>query len=188
MTISDWVDLARHCVLFAVLIAAAYTDLAQGKIYNWLVLPGIALGLVLNLAVGGLARGGPWGANLLSSGLGIGMVLLVFIWPYLKGGIAAGDVKLMVAVGAIGGMHRLFTAYALFFASLVGALMALLVLIWRGRLRQGLRGAARFAVSLRRVDGQPQGEEAENPEALTVPYGFAIAVGSIIAWYMVEVG
>jgi len=175
--------LLRHCLLFGVLIAAVYTDLAQGKIYNWCTLPAIVAGLLVNYALGGLLDGGWAGANLGSSVLGLLVVGLVMGWPYLRGGIAAGDVKLMLAVGAIGGMHGYFVLYALLYSSLIGALMALVALVWRGKLREGVRGALRFTLSIRRL--QPDGPESGTPgSGITIPYGFAISIGSVIAWYL----
>ena len=82
--------LAKHCILFALLIACVYTDLARGKIYNWCTVPGIVVALGLNLLIGGLWRGGLTGANLGSAAIAVAVVALIFAWPYLKGGIAAG--------------------------------------------------------------------------------------------------
>ncbi len=181
MSASDWLLLCRHCLLFTVVIVAVYTDIARCKIYNWCTLPAIFLGLLFGLAIGGLWGGGWRGGNLGSSALAIVMVAVVFAWPYLKGGIAAGDLKLMLAVAAVGGTHKGFIFHALLYTALVGALMALLVVIWRGRLRAGLGGALRFAFSLKR-----RAPEQAQAEKITVPYGVAISIGSILAWYMVE--
>jgi len=175
----------RHGLLFAVLIAAVYTDLSRGKIHNWCTLPGILLGVMLNAGLGGVFEGGLWGANLVSSLGALVVVLLVFLWPYLRGGIAAGDVKLMLAVGAIGGMHNFFIAYALLYSSLIGVAMALVMLVWKGRLRAGLKGTVRFLFSRRRLGVEGDGDESFG-SGVVIPYGFAIAVGSIFAWYMVE--
>ena len=175
----------RHCVLFAVLIISVYSDLVRGKIYNWCVLPGLFLGLLLNALLGGFWAGHLSGANLGSSALAILLVLIVFLWPYLKGGIAAGDVKLMLAVAGIGGLHNYFILYALLYTAFIGALMALSVLIWRGRLRAGLKGTARFLFSAGPRSSEAEGEQKTPP--ITVPYGLAISFGSILAWFIVEV-
>ena len=187
---THWVELARHCLLFALVIVAVYTDLARGRIYNWCTLGALYVGLLLNFVLGGLWGGTPWSASLGASAVAIALVLLVCAWPYLKGGIAGGDVKLMLAVAAIGGMKGGFIAYALFFCSLIGALMALLALIWRGWLLEGLRGAARFTFTLQRLDAprtQDTGDAQRPAARITIPYGVAVACGSVIAWYLVEV-
>lgn len=177
--------LVRHCLLFLLLVISVYTDVARGKIYNWCTFPAIALGLGTNYVLGGVMEGGLSGANLVSSLGAMALVGILFGWPFLRGGIAAGDVKLMLGVGAIGGLHRFFTPYALLYSALVGALMALLVFIWRGELKEGLGRAVRFTFSTGRV-GENDEEQEESSPPLTVPYGCAIAVGSIIAWYIVE--
>ena len=40
-------------VLFATLITSAYTDIVQGKIYNWCTYPAIAVGVASYSCVGG---------------------------------------------------------------------------------------------------------------------------------------
>ncbi|MFP4027998.1 MAG: prepilin peptidase [Candidatus Brocadiia bacterium] len=185
--------LARHFLLFALLIICVYTDLASGKIYNWCTFPALFVGVLTNYVIGGFTEGGWTGMNLVSSAAGIILVLAVFGWPYLRGGIAAGDVKLMLAVGGIGGMHELYSIYAVFYSVLVGALMAFLLFVWKGRLWQGLKGSFRYAFSTGKVKGENSEDPGETEESensftgLTIPYGFAIAVGSVIAWYLVEV-
>ncbi|MFP4176699.1 MAG: A24 family peptidase [Planctomycetota bacterium] len=179
--------IVRHILLFLLLVITVYTDLARGKIYNWATLPAIGLGVGVNFVLGGVFDGGMTGANLTSSLLAMALVALLFGWPYWRGGIAAGDVKFMLAVGALGGLHRLFTPYALLYSSLIGALMAVLVFIWRGELISGVGRAIRFTFSARRVDMMEKDNEAgEDHKLITIPYGCAIATGTIIAWYLVE--
>ncbi len=67
--------LARHCLLFAVLIVCVYTDLAYGKLHNWCTLPAIFAGLLINYVFGGLRDGGWLGTNLAGSALAVGIVL-----------------------------------------------------------------------------------------------------------------
>jgi len=167
----DYVLLGRHCVLLALLVVSLYTDLAQGKLYNAVTLPALCLGLVLNYALGGLVEGGVFGHNL-ASGL-------------LKGGIAAGDVKLACAVAAIGGFSR-YTFCAIAYSAVLGALMALLVLIRHGRLWAGMKGSVRLAFGGKRADAAPPQPASEGAARLTVPYGAAIAIGSTLAWFVVE--
>lgn len=178
--------LFRHCLLFVLLIVTVYTDVAEGKIYNWCTIPAFALGLGTNYVLGGFMEGGLSGANLLSSLVAIVIVAILFGWPYLRGGIAAGDVKLMLAVAAVGGMHNLYTPYALLYSALVGALMALLVFIWRGELRKGVGNALRFTFSTGSISDLNDEDDEEESSPITIPYGCAIAIGSIIAWYIVE--
>jgi prepilin peptidase CpaA len=176
-------SVARHLLFFALVIVCVYTDLTRQRLYNWCTLPALAAGLLVNYALGGVLEGGLLGVNLTSSMVGLLAAALVFAWPYLRGGIAGGDVKLMLAVAAIGGAQNLFIAYALLYSALIGGLMALLVLIWRGKLWEGLRGAVRFTFSTGRV-GSGEGAASPSTSGVAVPYGFAISIGSVIAWYV----
>ena len=180
-----YVLLARHCVLLALVVVSIYTDLARGKIYNAVTLPALVLGLLLNYVLGGFVEGGLFGRNLASALLGSAFVGVLFLWPYLKKGIAAGDVKLACAVGAIGGFGR-YTFCAIAYSAILGALVAVLVLVWHGKLREGMKGAVRYALSSKQLKA-PQVESGKDaPERLTVPYGAAIAIGSTLAWFVVE--
>lgn len=93
----------RECVviylwvlLFIIFVISAYTDLAHHKVYNWVTIPGIIAGLLLNFAFQGFQG---LGNSLLGLIIGGGLFLIFF----LMGGMGGGDVKLMGAVGALGG-------------------------------------------------------------------------------------
>jgi len=178
--------LARHCLLLTLLVISLYTDLARGRLYNFISLPALFVGLLLNYVLGGLWEGGASGANLGGSLLAVAVAGGIFLWPYLKGGIGAGDVKLICAVGAVGGFYNLYLLFALVYSAIIGALMAVLVLIWRRKLWEGLKGSVRFVFSLKRVDKGQDSSKEEAPGRITVPYGSAIAIGSTIAWFVVE--
>lgn len=171
--------LVRDCVLLALLAASAYTDLSQGRLFNKVTIPALVAGLVLNYWMGGVWAGSllrpSFLASLAAACIGGGL----FLWPYLKGGIAAGDVKLMAAVGAIGTLSHYYLIYALLYASFAGAFMALAVLVWKGRLVDGLKRSLTFLFERRRTESEAK--EADRPK-LMIPYGLAIAVGSLAAW------
>jgi prepilin peptidase CpaA len=168
-------DLCAVILLFVTLTVAAYTDLLHRKVYNWLTYPAIAMGLAFGFGIGGIGSS-PWGHSLLShitgAALGFGLLFVVY-WSRAVGG---GEVKLAAAVGAIYGFP--FVLPALFWSSLVGALMALWTLVWRGQLMKGLRGAARYAISIK-ADLDP-----EDPAAVKIPYGVAMAFGTLVAFFL----
>lgn len=165
-------------LLFVTLIASATTDLLRRKIYNVVTYPAIGLGLALGFGIGGV---GTWhGHSLLShlTGFLLGFVLLfVVYWSRAVGG---GEVKLAAAIGAVYGFPFIVTA--LFWSSLVGAIMAIWALLWRGQLGEGLRRSVRYAVSLK-------GElpEKDDPAAVSIPYGVALAFGTTLAFFLEEV-
>jgi len=163
--------LARQLCLLATAIICVYTDMARGKLYNGVTLGAAAAGLgfawILDASVPGLPN---MQAALLSALAGAGVLFLI----YLSGGMGAGDVKLMLAVGLLAASWR-FTLMALMYAALAGAAISLGVLIWRGRLREGLKGSLRALLTLKTR------KDPSTPTA-TIPYGVAIGIGVVWAW------
>jgi prepilin peptidase CpaA len=160
--------------LFALLITSAYTDLAHGKIYDRVTYPAIAIGLTLNFLIGGIA--GPGNFNLIAAVLGFLLGLLGLGVFYVSGAMGGGDVKLAAAIGAFIGYRYLL--WALFYSSLVGGIMALALVIWKGRLLDSLRGSFRFLITLR----TPLSGTSEEP--LTIPFGLALVLGTYWCWFM----
>lgn len=163
-----WLAAAQQIIFFALMTVCAYTDIAGNKVYNRATLPALAAGLAIWFIPFGPGR--PFLYSLAAMALGGGIFFLFFLFKAVGG----GDVKLMAAVGALMGLH--FAVNALVVIALVGAVMALAAMLWRGRLREGLGNSAKMLLAFRRsrpTDGQ---------KPLTIPYGVAIAVGSIITW------
>lgn len=107
-------------ILLLLLMGAVFTDLVRGKIYNVLVFPAAAAGILLRLESGG---------RYAVPGLLISMALPGLLIPFwLCGrGIAAGDIKLLFAISCL-------TAPAVFLPCLIlsfvaGAILAILVWI-----------------------------------------------------------
>jgi prepilin peptidase CpaA len=117
-------------VLLIVILICLVTDLRERRIYNKIVFPAVAAGIILNTAQFGLP-----GLRTSITGLLIGVML--FIVPFALGGLGAGDVKLLGAVGALKG--PLFVLYAALGTALFGGVLAVLVLIWQSRLFSTLR-------------------------------------------------
>ena len=170
-------ELIRHGVLLAMLVICVYTDLAKGKLYNGITLTGLGLGLALAFMLEGAASSrlylkGEFVDSLLAAALGGGTLFAI----YLFGGFGAGDVKLMAAAGALCASWRM-TLFALLYAAVIGAAMAVAILIWKGRLLEGLRRSARLLFTFRRA-----ARSIEAQEDLFLPYGFAISAGTLWAW------
>lgn len=177
---ADAIEPTRHILLLLVAIACVYTDLARNKIYNGVTLPALALGLILAGLLDAEVPGIPNLKAAVIAALAGGGLLFVI---YLVGGLGAGDVKLMAAIGALSpsmtelpGANWQFVLLALFYTALVGAGIAIGVLIWRGQLLKGLKDSARTLFTFR---AKPR----EGRPPLTIPYGLAIGVGTIWAWF-----
>lgn len=82
--------------LLTMLLIASWTDIRRHRIPNLASLGGALLGLGLNALLFG------WD-GLLSGFYGLGLGLLIFLPFYALGGMGAGDVKLLAAVGAFVG-------------------------------------------------------------------------------------
>ncbi|MBW6521766.1 MAG: A24 family peptidase [Desulfoarculaceae bacterium] len=155
--------------LIIALLISSVTDLRQRRIPNLVTGPTIVLALITYCFINGLE------GFLFSLG-GLAFGLAVFALPYLMGGMGAGDVKLMGAVGAVLGFGQTFVA--LLFIAIVGGVMALGMMLYRGTLKQTLLkifvsflflGAHKDA-SLLKVDKNEQTQAG-------IPYALAITSG-----------
>lgn len=115
-------------VIVASLIAAA-TDIWNYKVYNVLTLPLLVTGLIYNAVIGG------W-AGLANSGMGLLFGFLALLLFYSLGGMGAGDVKLMAAIGAWLGMP--LTLYIFVASALAGGIYAVFLLIFTTGLQDSI--------------------------------------------------
>src|SRR4051794_24782253 len=79
--------------LWILLVAALVTDLLWGKIYNFLTLPFLALGIAIRFGFQGTQAG-------VVSLLAVATAFALFFPFWLMKTLAAGDVKLLMALGA----------------------------------------------------------------------------------------
>jgi prepilin peptidase CpaA len=117
-------------VVFVVLVAsslAALTDVWRFKVYNLLTLPVLLAGMIYHAVLAG------W-SGLALSAAGIAFGLAVFSIPYLMGGMGAGDVKFVAALGAWLGIAPL--SVIVFFGCLATGIYAVTLVFSTGGLRQ----------------------------------------------------
>ena len=107
-------------VLVAALVAAA-TDIWKFKVYNVLTLPLLVSGLLYHA----------FRAELADSLLGVLFGFAALIVLYIIGGMGAGDVKLMAAVGAWLGMPLTF--YVFIASSLAAGVYSIGLVVWTGQ-------------------------------------------------------
>jgi prepilin peptidase CpaA len=150
-------------LIAAVLAIAVVTDVRQRKIYNALTFPAMALGFAINGIEGGVS-----GALLSLAGLILGAV--VFVLPVAFLGRGAGDLKLIAAIGAIGG--PVFVLWSALLAGVAGAVFAVSVLLARRRFGVVLAGMALDVTS---------GHLPAANSKIRLPYAVPIAAGAIAA-------
>lgn len=155
--------------LFAAI--AGISDWRSRRIPNWLTVPGLLLGIAVNSMV----RGWPGAKDsLLGAGLGL-LLLLPFV---LIRSLGAGDWKLVGALGAFLGPQHLISV--LFVSVLIAGVMALVVIVWKGRVRQTLRNIVHMLAAFFTLHLPGPELSVENPDALKVPFGVAVAIAVIV--------
>jgi prepilin peptidase CpaA len=109
-------------VAFVTLVAAT-TDIWKYKVYNWLTFPTLICGLIYWLFAAGLP-----GVGMSFAGLIVGFGSLVVF--YALGGVGAGDVKLLAAIGAW--LGPLITMNVLLGSAFAAGLYAMGLMVLRG--------------------------------------------------------
>jgi prepilin peptidase CpaA len=165
------------CVVLVATMISAITDIWKYKIHNLLTLPLLVAGLAYHGITGG-------GAGLGSSALGALCGFGVLIAFYAIGGMGAGDVKLMAAVGAWLGIPMTF--YVFLAASLAAGVYSVALLVvgkgvgetWLNLQLLWLRMAA-IGRHLGSVDQLEREMVRPDRRRRVIPFGAMIAVGLI---------
>ncbi|RQS69534.1 peptidase A24 [Burkholderia sp. Bp8963] len=159
------------CVATLVIVAAS-SDITSRRIPNRLVAIGVAGALIAQCVLHGIGAG----ATAWLAGAATGFFMLLPF--YLLRGMAAGDVKLMLAVGAwVGPALTVYIAVATFIAGGVGALA---MVIWQGRMRQLFANMRVIAIRAAvRGQGGASVAPVEGESVGALPYGVAIALGTL---------
>lgn len=190
--LNSWV-LSFICVS---MIVAAVIDGWKLKVPNWLTFPLILSGWALGLChdLGWLtpsAGVGGFGAALAGTALGFALLLPV----YAIGGMGGGDVKMQMAFGSwIGAYYGLSATEvrpgalgiilgAFCLAAIIGAIMAVIMMLVRGQLARNLATAAEIvgdvtggAKSIQEVADRAT---ARKPQMHLLPYGIPLCIGFI---------
>lgn len=159
-------------LIFALVIAAtgATQDVRTSRIPNWLTYSGLLAALMLRATLLGWPglKAGLFG--LLATG---GLFYVLF----LLGGMGGGDVKLIAAVGASAGINQALPI--LICAAIAGGILGLVYALFSRQLRATLLNT--FELVRHHVTAGLRPHPVLNiqqPAALRVPYGLAIALGT----------
>jgi prepilin peptidase CpaA len=148
-------------------------DVRERRIPNLVTGPAIIAGLMLHAIYGGWHGLG----DSALAGLIAGGIFLIF---FLAGGMGAGDVKLMTAVGCIAGLSAL--PVVMIATALAGGVFALAISIHHGRLRETLCNVAALLQHHGRQGLKPHPDlNLNNERTLRLPFALPIAAGCLIA-------
>ena len=156
--------------LTVLLVAAAvYTDVRWGKIFNHLTMPAIVLGLIINLLTGldGFMH------SIAGMGLGLGLFLVSCLLGRILGG---GDIKLLMAVGALQGPA--FLAWTILWTAIIGGVLAVIIAVRHGILLEKIKAlfTSCYMRLTFRVPMEIEDNEATQPR---LPYAIAISLGTV---------
>ena len=164
------------CVAIGIALAASVFDLQSRRIPNTLTFGATAVGLVFAGVTGGI------------SGIGAGLagwLVAMALWLpiYALGGMGAGDVKLMAAVGMwIGPSGAL---HAALYAAIAGGVLALVLAVSRGIVRQTFQNVRLLILHWQVAGFSPHAQltlaTAKSPR---LAYAVPVLIGTVAAtWF-----
>jgi prepilin peptidase CpaA len=169
----SWMSPRGHLLIpLAITVWIAWGDLRTRRIPNYLTLGTAVAGLAYSF----LSLGLP---GLVSGFLGMLLGFAFLILPYLLGGMGAGDVKALAALGAWLGPG--LTIFLFCYMGIAGGIITVGYLVWQGSLWKKIKEGWTFLFNLAlcQPDDRPR---PPSPAQLTegIPYGVAIAAGMLI--------
>lgn len=163
-------------IVVAVALTACATDLTLRRIPNVLTC-GAALAAVL---YGGITGGS---SGVISAVAGWCGGALIFMPFFLLGGMGAGDVKLLAAIGAWIGIPDVL--WAAIYTSIAGGAVAIVVALARGYLRTAVSNIGMMTRYWMTVGPRPvAGLTLESSTSNRLPYAFAIFIGTAMTLWL----
>jgi len=164
-------DLILLSAALSLAVVAAVIDVEQRRIPNWLTYPGIVGGIALR----GLLMGWDGTASALAGCVLAGGIFLLF---YVVRAMGAGDVKLAAAIGSLLGPRD--AVVMLLATAICGGVLAIVYAAYRQRVWATFVnvGAALQFHAGAGLRAHPK-LNLDNPVALRMPYGLAIAAGTL---------
>ncbi len=161
-------------------VTAAYVDGKELRVPNKLTFPMIISGWLYSMVAYQLGGEG-WYVGLLWSLAGTAVGLATLLPAYAIGGMGAGDVKMMAAIGAW--VYCTHTLYAFCVSAVVGAILAVGMILYSGQIQRHWNQLVCITNEIVTV---------RNPETLSaiaadrkasmrlLPYGIPIAIGTVV--------
>ncbi|UTR11519.1 prepilin peptidase [Evansella sp. LMS18] len=161
-----------NAVLGVALVVSLITDIRSRKILNIVTFPAILFGLIYYSIADGFS-------GFLFSGAGFLVGFALLLLPYLLGGMGAGDVKLMAAIGALTGIS--FVLYSFVYTALIGGAISIFLIMKKRGVFNSIKSFFFSVIYLRSSLGSlifPK----EKQNSIAFPYGVAIVFGTVCAF------
>jgi Flp pilus assembly protein, protease CpaA len=155
------------------MLAAAWTDVRSRRIPNALTVSGFGVAIALRLLAGPAAG---------IDGVTGAILAFVLCLPFfVLGVLGGGDAKLLMALGAFTGPRDLLVAM-LIIAS-IGGIIGAVDAARRGILLPVLYNCGNIIKHWLTLGRRGSNRSLATSGALAIPYGVAIAVGSLVWWF-----
>ena len=163
-----------HWAALTIAVVACVTDLRTRRIPNALTFGGALAGLVFHLL---------WGGRLLSSAAGLLTGIAIFFPIFALGGMGAGDVKLLGAIGAwLGAPAVLFVAM---FTAIAGGVFGVTVALATGYLRQAVHNVGYLLWFWKTVGIKPvEGFTLEHGKGPRLAYAVPMLAGLVVTLWV----
>lgn len=162
--------IAYGALLIPLAIIITYYDVRYRRIPNAFVLATLTSGLLVNSIFGGLEG---FVASL--GGCVLGFILMFIL--HVFGAMGAGDVKLFAAIGSVTGATLILPTFLV--VVVTGAVLAVVASVRAGAVRTTALRVIQILVGLFPGWQMPRFAVPQD-KRLTIPYGVAITLGSII--------
>lgn len=130
-------------------------------------------------------------ADIKASLLGAGIIFILMLFMALKGGVGGGDIWYSTALGAWFGMPAIW--YILFIGSFLAIISNFVMYFKKGKLKVKLNEIKSQIILFfifRDIKKAGFKELPENDDEINddvVPYGFYLALGTVIFWFLTAV-
>jgi prepilin peptidase CpaA len=159
-------------VLISALLISLITDIKKRKILNIVTIPAILFGFIYYTVFLGLE-------GFLFSGKGFLLGLSLLLIPYLLGGMGAGDVKLMAAIGAL--MGTSFILYSFVYIALIGGFISVVLIMKKNGIKISLNSFC-FQLFFIRSNLGSLLVSKDKSSSISFPYGIAIVFGTLCSF------
>ena len=159
-------------ILLVYLAVCSYTDLRFRKVYNVAAISAVIIGTGLNCIYFGLP-----GLKLSAFGFLTGFSMLILF--YLLGGVGAGDVKYLAAIGCIKGAKFVFIGGL--YGAIIGGIAGVVVLILQKRFLRTMKDIF-TRLFLMVTFKAPEALKYDAKNASYLPYTVFLSAGMLLRW------